>query len=885
MLPSLDSHDRQNPVTPIHGNPSAIGSRAGADRVWDRNRLTLGVEEEFHLVDLTTRRLAPRASEVLDGLSASVRTYAAELQQSVVETNTEVVVTLDALRHKLVDLRSELCAAARTRGLGVASAGTMPLSVSDLAITDTPRFRRMLADYQLLVREQLICGMQVHVGIGDHEVAVALLDRVSPWLPPLLALSASSPFAHTGEDTGYASTRSLVWSRWPTAGGPGPLASASEYDALVRDLVASGVISDPGMIYFDVRPSSHVPTVELRICDACPSVDTVVLIAGLFRAVVVRELARYEAGERSTAASPAVHRAAMWRAARSGLEGELVDLSGPRSVPAGVLVRGMVDELRPELEAYGDWETVHALSDAALAVGSSAARQREALRRRDRIHDVVDLVVAETCGSTHEPVAATTSLRILDGYAAPGFDEAVLPDGRPRASHATALETLAALGSATLRDRAAVLEREKASAGVVFRSTGQDKAAAFPVDLVPRIVTGEEWSRLQGGTAQRARALDAFLQDIYGDAAIVRDGVLPGWLVSRSPGHRPAGSAQPRSTRRAHVCGFDVVRDGDGRWLLLEDNVRVPSGVAFAIQNRRLMARVLPELTAAASLLDPEEAPALLRRMLEESAPPRLPSDTPTIVLLTEGPTDSAFFEHRMLADTMGVPLVVPADLLVDDHVVWRVEGSRRHRVDVVYLRIEDQLAHRAGADHLALGPQLLQAMAAGTVTLANAPGNGIADDKAIYAYVPRFIDYYLGERPLLEQVPTYHCADPDQRSAVLDRLEQLVVKPVDGYGGLGVVIGPRASDEELARARALIVQQPGRWIAQETVSLSTHPTFAPGLRGGKLHPRHVDLRVFVYYGAEPIVVPAALTRVAPPDSLVVNSSRGGGAKDTWLVR
>ncbi len=852
---------------------------------WDRNRLTLGVEEEFHLVDLTTRCLTPRAREVLDGLSASVRTYAAELQQSVVETNTEVVVTLEALRHKLVDLRSELSAAARARGIGVASAGTVPLSVPDLAITDTPRFRRMLADYQLLVREQLICGMQVHVGIGDREIAVALLDRVSPWLPPLLALSASSPFAHTGEDSGYASTRSLVWSRWPTAGGAGPLASAAEYDALVRGLVASGVISDPGMIYFDVRPSAHVPTIELRICDACPLVDTVVLIASLFRAVVARELGRLDAGEPSNAVPPALHRAAMWRAARSGLEGELVDLSGPRSVPAGVLVRGMIDELRPELEAYGDWETVHALSDAALAEGSASARQREALRRRDRIRDVVDLIVAETCGRSHEPATAASSLRILDGYAPPGFDEAVLPDGRPRPSHAAALEALSAMGPAMLRDRAAILERDKEAAGVVFRASGQDKASAFPVDLVPRVVTGEEWSRLQGGTAQRARALDAFLQDVYGDAAIVRDGVLPGWLVLRSPGHRAVASAQPKKTRRAHVCGFDVVRDGDGRWLVLEDNVRVPSGVAFAIQNRRLIARALSEPTAAARLLDPEEAPALLRRTLEESAPPKLVSSTPNIVLLTDGPADSAFFEHRMLADAMGVPLVVPADLLVDDHVVWRIEGSGRHRVDVVYLRIEDQLAHRMGANRSALGPQLLRAMAAGTVTLANAPGNGIADDKAIYAYVPKFIEYYLGELPLLEQIPTYHCAEPEQQSLVLERLEQLVVKPVDGYGGLGVVIGPRATDKELAVARAFIAQQPSRWIAQETVALSTHPTFVAGWNGGTLRPQHVDLRVFVYNGAEPVVVPAALTRVAPPGSLVVNSSRGGGAKDTWLLR
>jgi len=277
---------------------------------WSPNRLTLGVEEEFHLVDLSTRRLTPRASDVLGQLtnrapassragSASVKSsggFAAELQQSVVETNSAVTTDLGALRGHLVELRRELSRTAEALGVGVAAAGMMPLSVP-LTITENPRFRRMLADYQLLVREQLICGMQVHVGIGDRDTAVQLIDRVSPWLPPLLALSASSPFAHDGDDTGYASTRTLIWSRWPTTGRAGVFSSAAEYDELVQKLVASGVISDPGMLYFDVRPSAHVPTIELRICDACPSVDTVALIAGLFRAAVARELARLAAGE------------------------------------------------------------------------------------------------------------------------------------------------------------------------------------------------------------------------------------------------------------------------------------------------------------------------------------------------------------------------------------------------------------------------------------------------------------------------------------------------------------------------------------------------------------------------------------------------------------
>jgi carboxylate-amine ligase len=233
----------------------------------------------------------------------------------------------------------------------------------------------------------------------------------------------------------------------------------------------------------------------------------------------------------------------------------------------------------------------------------------------------------------------------------------------------------------------------------------------------------------------------------------------------------------------------------------------------------------------------------------------------------------------------MGVPVATPRELFIEDDAIWYIgacagAGSRQ-RVDVVYLRMDDQLAQRNGANRRALEPQLVQAVRAGTLTLANALGNGIADDKAVYAHVPTFIDYYLHELPLIEQVATYHCADPEQQAHVLANLDCLVAKPVDGYGGLGVVIGPRASDEELAQTRSFILRQPGRWIAQDLVNLSTHPTYDRG----KLRPRHVDLRVFVYYGDEPVVVPAALTRVAPAGSLVVNSSRGGGSKDTWLLR
>jgi glutamate---cysteine ligase / carboxylate-amine ligase len=841
--------------------------------------LTLGVEEEFHLVDLATRRLTARAGEVLDRLAPTTLdgAYAAELQRSVVETNTAVTSSLDTLQRHLIALRSALIETADCLGLGVAGAGMMPLS-APLEITELPRYRRMLSDYQLLAREQLICGMHVHVGMPDRDLGARLLDRLSRWLPPLLALSASSPFSHAGEDTGYASTRSLIWSRWPTSGTAGRFASAPEYNAYVQDLIASGVISDAKMIYFDVRLSAHVPTLELRVCDACPLVDTVVLIAGLFRAIVLRELTLELEGRASRALPSGLQRAAMWRAARSGLEAELVDLSGPRSVPAGVLLNGMLNELRPELEWHGDWDRVQLSCQAALRRGSSARRQRDVLRTRSPA-DVVDSLLAETRGALEDEVAPSLAMPFLSGYAVLGYDEALRWDRRPRATHAGLLSGLCQREPMMLAEHLGHLERLQISAGAVFRPTGSDLPLALPLDLIPRVLAGEEWSKLQGGTAQRARALDAFVRDIYGDRAIVRDGIIPESVVRDSPGYVPASSTAWPGARRTHVCGFDLVRDAEGRWRVLEDNVRVPSGVAYAIQYRRLMRAVIPELMASLELIDPEPATSLLRAMLEESAPPRATGNALSIALLTAGASDSAYFEHRMLAEAIGAPLVLPADLAVVDDELWYEGMSGRQRIDVLYRRI-DELSFVTGANGAPLGAQLAEAVRAGSLTLANAIGTGVADDKSIYAHVPKFIEYYLGEHPLLEQVPTYHCSCPEQRSEVLRRLHELVIKPVDGYGGADVLIGPHAKEEELARARALIIERPHRWIAQDTISLSTHPT----LSGPRLQPRHVDLRVFVYYGSQPTVVPAPLTSVAPHGSLVVNSSRGGGAKDTWVL-
>src|ERR1700727_3137557 len=347
---------------------------------------TLGAEEEFHLVDLKTRRLTARAPELRAELTEN---YVAELQRCVVETNTQVVDSLDGLREELIHHRKVLVEAATALGIGVVAAGAVPLAVpAEMQVTQTPRYRQMLANYQLLAREQLICGTQVHVGVADRDEAVNVAYHLAPYLPTLLALSASSPFASDGSDTGYASMRTLVWQRWPTTGPAAPVHSAQEYDQLVNDLVGSGVISDVGMVYFDVRPASCAPTVELRVCDSCPSVDTVVLIPGLFRALVAREAPRV--GTHATMLSPTLGRAALWRAARSGLEGDLVDVTGPVSRPAAEVVGALVDSLRPQLEQTGDWDMVSELSRQVLAMGTSSARQRRGLRRRGRLADVVD---------------------------------------------------------------------------------------------------------------------------------------------------------------------------------------------------------------------------------------------------------------------------------------------------------------------------------------------------------------------------------------------------------------------------------------------------------------------------------------------------------------
>jgi glutamate---cysteine ligase / carboxylate-amine ligase len=854
---------------------------------------TLGVEEEFHLVDLKTRRLTARAPELLERLSDH---YVAELQRCVVEMNSRVVDTLDELRAELVGHRRDLVDAAADLGMGVVAAGAVPLSVpAEMQVTQTPRYRQMLADYQLLAREQLICGTQVHIDVADRDEAVAVGNRVSPHLPTLLALSTSSPFWADGSDTGYSSVRTLVWQRWPTTGLAAPVHSAAEYDELVRDLVTSGVITDERMVYFDVRPSTSAPTLELRVCDSCPSVDTIVLIAGLFRALVEREAEALRAGASPAPISPTLGRAALWRAARSGLEGQLVDVTGPASRPAAEVVTELVRSLRAQLEETGDWDIVSELARQVLIAGTSSARQRRGLRRRGRLTDVVDQLIAETAGRwPNTATAVGDDPTLLFGYQSStdadngvdvSYDEAVDTAGHPRPGYRNILQTIAQLGVAALRSREGGIEQEQRADNITFRVTGQSRAQLFPLDLVPRMVAADEWTTLCDGLGQRARALDAFLRDIYSAQAILKDGIIGVQALDRAPGFRSTGRLAGDAVR-AHISGTDLVCDRAGHWLVLEDNLRVSSGSAYAIVNHRLLAKHLPELQAPAAIDDVDRAPQMLLDTLREAAPRHAPDD-PAIALLSAGWEDSAWFEHTFLAEEMGVVLVQPSDLSTRDGNLVRHIGSGVQRVDVVYARMdEDMLLSSTGYDGAPLRRGLLGAIADGHLTSVNALGNGVADDKAIYAFVPAMIEYYLGEKPRLEQVPTWICAERAQRDYVLANLADLVTKPIDGLGGSGVLIGPDASDAALEARRRELLTQPERFIAQEMIALSTHPAFD----GDGMHPRHVDLRAFVHLRAgaggsvSAHVSPAALTRVASRGSRIVNSSSGGGSKDTWIL-
>jgi uncharacterized circularly permuted ATP-grasp superfamily protein len=479
-------------------------------------------------------------------------------------------------------------------------------------------------------------------------------------------------------------------------------------------------------------------------------------------------------------------------------------------------------------------------------------------------------------------------LTVREGF----YDEMLDAAGAPRPHAHTLVEALEALGPDALaaagRRRDAIFMQQ----GITFEisspthpeADGPVRDRPFPLDLVPRIIPAAEWTTIKRGLAQRIRALNAFIDDVYHGREIVHDGLVP-WelIVSRSGFARAAHGIRPPGGVYCHVSGCDLVRDGDGSWKVLEDNVRTPSGISYVLENRVAMTRLLPGLFAHYRVRPVDHYPALLRTALEEVAPTGGEEEA-TVVVWTPGPFNSAYFEHAFLARQMGVELVEASDLVVRDAVCHIRTTRGLQRVHAIYRRIDDDFMDplEFRPDSLLGVPGLMRAYRAGTVAIVNAVGTGVADDKAIYHYVPEMIRYYLGEDPILENVPTYLLADAEQRAWVLERLGEMVVKPTSESGGKGVFIGPSANAEQIARQADLIARTPERWIAQELVRLSTVPTAGPD---GALASRHVDLRPFAVFGDDIRIVPGGLTRVALREgSMIVNSSQGGGSKDTWVL-
>ena len=470
----------------------------------------------------------------------------------------------------------------------------------------------------------------------------------------------------------------------------------------------------------------------------------------------------------------------------------------------------------------------------------------------------------------------------MDGF----YDEVFDADGRARPHTADLVEVLRGLGPDGL---ASAGERRDASflqQGITFDATGEEgtvKDRPFPLDLVPRILPGAEWRQIKRGLAQRIRALNHFVDDVYHAREIVREGIVP-WnlIVSRSHFARAVHGIRPPGGVYCHVAGCDLVRDADGSWKVLEDNVRTPSGISYVLENRVAMARLLPQLFWNYRVRPVDHYPQLLLAALRAVAPAA--DGEATVVLWTPGPLNSAYFEHAFLARQMGVELVEASDLVVRDDVLYMRTTSGLARVHAVYRRLDDDYVDplEFRPDSYLGVPGLVRAYRAGTVAVANAFGTGVADDKAIYHYVPEMIRFYLGEEPILDNVRTYLLSDPEQLEYALSRLDTLVVKPTSESGGKGVFIGPSTPPEELAGLAEVLRAQPERWIAQEVVKLSTVPTAG---EDGQLAARHVDLRPFAVFGETIKIVPGGLTRVALDEGqMIVNSSRGGGSKDTWVL-
>jgi uncharacterized circularly permuted ATP-grasp superfamily protein len=465
------------------------------------------------------------------------------------------------------------------------------------------------------------------------------------------------------------------------------------------------------------------------------------------------------------------------------------------------------------------------------------------------------------------------------------YDELRCPDNRARPASDRLSQYLDSLDGQALDARKTAAEMAILEMGITFTvySDEGNIDRAWPFDIIPRIIELNEWRRVETGLKQRLRALNCFIDDIYNDQAFIKDGLIPAQMIESSSNFlTECVGMRPKHGVWANICGSDLIRDTDGTFYVLEDNLRVPSGVSYMIENRVITKRVFPELLQDLDVLPVDDYTAHLFEMLVSIAPET--SKAPRIAVLTPGIYNSAYFEHAFLAQQMGAELVEGADLIVsDDDVVYMRTIGGLEKVDVLYRRIDDrfldpEVFHK---DSLLGAKGLLRAWKAGHLALANAPGAGVADDKVVYAYVPDMIRYYLHEEPLLPNVPTYLCSDAEQRAYVLAHLNELVVKPANESGGYGMLIGPHATRAELKKFHTLIQEQPRNYIAQPTLALSTCPT----LCNNRLEPRHIDLRPFILQGEHSFVTAGGLTRVAlNKGSLVVNSSQGGGSKDTWII-
>jgi uncharacterized circularly permuted ATP-grasp superfamily protein len=464
------------------------------------------------------------------------------------------------------------------------------------------------------------------------------------------------------------------------------------------------------------------------------------------------------------------------------------------------------------------------------------------------------------------------------------YDEMFDAEGTPRAHCRHYCDWLHGQPTERLAQKRAEADALFHRLGITFAVYGENAGTErlIPFDIVPRILPANEWALLEAGIKQRVRALNAFIADIYHDQKILKAGVVPAEQILGNAQYRPEmqGIDVPNGIY-AHIGGIDVVRDDDGRFCVLEDNLRVPSGVSYMLEDRKMMMRLFPELFARNAVQPVEHYPDVLLENLKSVAPEGVTE--PTVVLLTPGAYNSAYFEHAFLAQQMGIELVEGQDLFVRDDILYMRTTRGPERVDVVYRRLDDDfLDPQAFRPDSTLGvPGLLKAYRAGHVTIANAIGTGVADDKSIYPYVPDMVRFYLDEEPKVANVRTWILRRPDDRAYVLDHLPDLVVKEVHGAGGYGMLIGPASTRAQIEDFRARILAHPERYIAQPTLALSTSPTFVES----GLAPRHIDLRPFVLSGREITVVPGGLTRVALREgSLVVNSSQGGGTKDTWVL-